>query len=173
MSRFSLSRHVWAPCQLQSNMQQASFAAKYRRYRCHTGLITLLLGMVTLSGCTSHHLQSHASLRDSISTNIQDNGLKLFRYKLTRVNPEANTSGAYVRPRNNKEAKQLAKYKQIGRDNMEAQAELGLANTMAKLQYCRDGYIELSRLIETDRAEIRGECKEGANAEDRRRFPTF
>lgn len=39
--------------------------------------------------------------------------------------------------------------------------------------YCREGYFELSRMIESGRGEIRGECKEGATDADRQKFVQF
>ena len=42
------------------------------------------------------------------------------------------------------------------------QIDLGLAKTLEKNQFCHTGYIEIDRFIGLERAEIRGECNEGA-----------
>lgn len=36
--------------------------------------------------------------------------------------------------------------------------------------FCREGYFELSRIIEYGRGEIRGECIEGASEADKQAF---
>lgn len=53
------------------------------------------------------------------------------------------------------------------------QVELGLIKTLEMTGYCREGYFELSRMIESGRGEIRGECKEGATDADRQKFVQF
>ncbi|MCH7817258.1 MAG: hypothetical protein IIC60_11885 [Proteobacteria bacterium] len=43
---------------------------------------------------------------------------------------------------------------------------------MAENGFCREGYVELERTQERGKITIRGECNEGANAEDRAKFET-
>ncbi|MFT4519726.1 MAG: hypothetical protein ACI9JM_002123 [Halioglobus sp.] len=42
---------------------------------------------------------------------------------------------------------------------------------MAQNRYCRDGYFVLEQTTNYNALSLRGECREGANSEDRIRFP--
>lgn len=58
-----------------------------------------------------------------------------------------------------KKQRQMAQQEEIWQE----QINLGLAKTLEKNQFCHSGYIEIERFIGFERAEIRGECNEGAN----------
>ncbi|QSX35809.1 hypothetical protein [Shewanella sedimentimangrovi] len=131
----------------------------------------LLQGCAKDRGLPERNEALIGKVRDKFEQDIRANGLKLFTYSLMRSGVEA--QNAPIRLEQQKRQPQ-PKAGRRDRDNAleqwEQQVELGLANTLKMNGYCRDGYIEISRLVESDRAEIRGECKEGASEEDRRHF---
>ena len=73
---------------------------------------------------------------------------------------------------NRREALKFARQMQEAREEFGAQFELGLTRTLEMTRYCRDGYLELFRMVEADRGELKGECNEGANDSDIARFGT-
>lgn len=46
-----------------------------------------------------------------------------------------------------------------------------LDNELKKSGFCRDGYMELDRMMEPQQTFIKGECIEAAGANDREKFP--
>ncbi|MBT1445770.1 hypothetical protein KJI95_14750 [Shewanella sp. JM162201] len=134
-----------------------------------------------LAGCSSAPspadvmARPDAKIRDRLSTNIAADGLKLFTYTVMTGNDSSMAEEAVNAPLRQSRQQQgrspgRAVAMQPDLTEWTEQIELGLARTLEMSGYCREGSVELSRLIERDRAEIRGECNEGATEEDRRRF---
>lgn len=114
-------------------------------------------------------------LRDKLTTDIKADGLKLFSYKARLVDHYDNEQ---TLPHQERSRQRIdpAKQRRMQQDQEEMlevwgrQVELGLTKTLEMTGYCREGYLELSRIIEPGRGEIRGECQEGANDADREKF---
>ncbi|AZQ10944.1 hypothetical protein [Shewanella khirikhana] len=138
---------------------------------------SLLLAIVTLSlgACSSSapdtdepDISYAGKIRDRLSTSIKDNGLKLFTYSVSASAPSAADALPPLPSRNL--ARSSRSRPSVDLTAWTEQIEIGLARTLAMSGYCREGSTEISRLIQADRAEIRGECNESASDEDRQRF---
>ncbi|MGL4475911.1 MAG: hypothetical protein ACRCT7_15860 [Shewanella sp.] len=126
---------------------------------------------LTVSGCQSSSslLEDYAGkIRDQMQTQIGNDGTKVFVYTLKITEPSSNHE--YIKPTSRKEALIMANNAKELRDLVTEQTELGLEKTLEMTQYCREGYIELNRLITSDRGEIRGECNESATTADREQY---
>ncbi|MFD1096897.1 hypothetical protein [Shewanella litorisediminis] len=134
----------------------------------------LVFWALLLTGCaasTESNVEPEAKyegvIRDKLTTSIAENGLKLFTYSVsnTQAMPPISVQTLELTGRDRRK-------RSSGPDLTEwtEQIELGLKRTLAMSGFCREGSIEISRLIQVDRAEIRGECTEGATDEDRQRF---
>ncbi|MBV7316596.1 hypothetical protein KU855_13160 [Shewanella sp. NIFS-20-20] len=137
----------------------------------YSGLILGMATLVVISGCQLSPSISEAyagKLRDNLVTRIGQDGTKLFTYSLRLTDPVIGDENR--RPTSRKEALRMERESRDLRDLIAEQTELGLEKTLEMSGYCRQGYIELSRLIASDRGEIRGECNEAATAEDRQKF---
>lgn len=135
-------------------------------YRIYILLVSCLM---IIQGCSSAPTPEKyaGKIRDQLTTDIKQNGLKLFTYRASLNLPSIETqqqSQDYSELRKN--VKQLAS----AIKDFEQQFDLGLAKTMEMTGYCRNGYLELFRLIENGRGELKGECNEGATQEDIIRF---
>ncbi|MCF1430522.1 MAG: hypothetical protein LPD71_12825 [Shewanella sp.] len=134
----------------------------------HQILMLLLTGTLLVACGASPSPEKYAGkIRDQLTIDIKDNSLKLFTYRATLALPPTLSR---ARPQSQQEAIKIAKQMQDAREEFEAQFELGLARTLEMTGYCRKGYLELFRMVEADRGELRGECNEGATPEDVRRF---
>lgn len=145
-----------------------------------------LLSCLTLLACSSAPIDPSefaGKFKDKLTTDIRADGLKLFTYQAGLVE-EYTTRDAAERPFPHEERmRQVAqdpreqrRFRQAQEDELEIwgrQVELGLEKTLEMTGYCREGYFELSRIIESGRGEIRGECKEGATEEDKQKFVRF
>jgi hypothetical protein len=115
--------------------------------------------------------------RDAFSTQIKGNGIKLFVYKaklataLDRSIP--GDSPLERRIRSKQDAQSYLIEQRNAENRLELwhqQIDLGLRKTIEMNGYCKAGFIELSRYVETERGEILGECNDGATAEDIKKF---
>lgn len=112
------------------------------------------LVMIILSACSSSSKDVDdfkVQVDDKFTTYIVDSEIKLFSYR-AKVHHNSISSKAQ------------------NIENWTEQVELGLIKTIEMSGYCKEGYIELSRFITYGEAEIRGECNEGATAEDITKF---
>ncbi|GAB1049419.1 MAG: hypothetical protein WAqPseu_39160 [Shewanella algae] len=136
----------------------------------------LLLLPLLLCSCSSKPNIDPAdfagAIKDSFQTDIKADGLKLFTYTARLITPDS--GGSYrisvQAPRTAKEMRQQLAIREARQAVFEQQLQLGLDNTLKMNQYCREGFYELSRLLQSDRGEIRGECRDGASEMDRSRF---
>lgn len=131
-------------------------------------------------------------LTDSFQTEIKSDGMKLFTYSIETIDRHRNQqqrramnddrqqspTGMPDRQRTRQPQDNMGN-QQINRSSrrsdsenkqMTQELEFGLKKTLEANQYCRDGYYELERLVLNDRAELRGECHEGATDKDIQRF---
>jgi len=141
--------------------------------------VPLLMAFIIASGCASHKPDADDfknRVKDRFKTDIRSNGIKLFTYKAKLEIPDDSNTELAHRERINQLKKQ-SRSKNSKRSiytpdlsDWTEQIELGLSKTLNMTGYCREGFMELSRIIEVGRAEIRGECNEGATDEDRAKF---
>ncbi len=134
--------------------------------------ILTLVAVIFLSACSSKpHVQPELTpnVRDRFTTEIKDNGLKLFTYQVWQINKSSPSSDESLqRPiiRSKEQLRELRKAQRAKEQRYEMwqqQIEIGLVHTLEKSHFCQTGYIEIDRFIGEIRAEIRGECKEGAD----------
>ncbi|GGE79496.1 hypothetical protein [Shewanella carassii] len=136
----------------------------------------LLLLPLLLSSCSSKPNIDPAdfagAIKDNFQTDIKADGLKLFTYtaRLTAPKADGRYENPIEAPRTAKEMRQRQAIREARLAVFEQQLQLGLDNTLKMNQYCREGFYELSRLLQSDRGEIRGECRDGANEMDKSRF---
>ncbi|WP_394229001.1 hypothetical protein [Shewanella colwelliana] len=139
-------------------------------------MITIFL----LSGCAASKPEVDdfsIKVEDKFQTAIKGDGIKLFTYKVKFAELPTLEQPHMAR------VKQIEKLKRSGSKKRSIyavdlsewteQIELGLDKTISMTGYCRDGYIELSRIIEVGRGEIRGECNDGATEDDLKKFASF
>lgn len=141
-----------------------------------------IFSSLTLIACSSTPIDPKelaGKLKDKLTTDIKVDGLKLFTYQASLVEelpgrdrPER-TLPHQERMQDPREQRQSWKEQEEILEVWGEQVDLGLRKTLEMTGYCREGYFELSRIIEPGRGEIRGECKEGATDSDRKKFVNF
>lgn len=145
-----------------------------------------IFGCFTLIACSSAPIdpaELAGKLKDKLTTEIKADGLKLFTYQAALVEDKSSRDMA-ERPlphaermrQMDQDPREQRRSRKEHEDILEVWGEqvvLGLTKTLEMTGYCREGYFELSRVIESGRGEIRGECKEGATATDRQKFVNF
>ncbi len=148
--------------------------------------LAIILG---LSACSARKLDVEdfdTPVEDRFITNIKGDGIKLFTYSIKYavlptmgqsqlerppMNNERGSGGNGGRKPSKNEPRQAPNSRQSADLSIwTQQVELGLDKTISMTQFCREGFIELSRIIEHGRGEIRGECNDGANEEDLVKF---
>jgi hypothetical protein len=141
----------------------------------------LLLFCVTLGACSSGKTLDRdryaGKLKDKLTTVIKGDGIKLFTYSAHLALPVKSgridtLEEEYELPRDASPNERRLAYERINAelDKWAEQIELGLEKTLKMTGFCREGYMELSRIIERGRGEIRGECNEGASEADKQKF---
>ncbi|MCL1048406.1 hypothetical protein L2755_02005 [Shewanella abyssi] len=134
-----------------------------------------LLLILLLSACsgTSEIVPEEfvGQLTDSFKTDIKNNGLKLFTYRAELV--QGSHAQQVPLPHEQRASQKKRSKKRYQGPDLTAwtqKIEHGLEQTIQMTGYCREGYIEISRSIQYDRGNIRGECKEGATEQDIAKF---
>lgn len=128
----------------------------------------VLFGLLILSACTASQRSVDdfdIKVEDKFQTQITGDGIKLFTYKIKYATLPT-IERPYLQTRQIERQQSRKKNTPPDLSDWTQQIELGLDKTIAMTGYCREGYIELSRIIELGRGEIRGECNEGATAQD-------
>ncbi|MBU2886581.1 hypothetical protein KO507_12485 [Gilvimarinus agarilyticus] len=115
-----------------------------------------VLAMVQLIACSS--VPSYGSTPESLGIDVLPNGSKQFVYRVglppeveARLNPRARPG----RPPGERD------YRKLQNRTLYVVTQTG---------YCRSGYFELDYRLGNQVQWIRGECREGASAEDERNF---
>jgi len=142
----------------------------------------IICSVILLGACSASKpdpMDFVGQFRDEFSTQIKGDGIKLFVYKAKLASArDRNLFGdAAPRDRSIRRSKQDSQSYLIEQRNAEdrlalwnQQIELGLNKTLEMKGYCNAGFIELSRYVEAERGEIRGECNDGATADDVEKF---
>ncbi|WP_076415392.1 hypothetical protein [Shewanella sp. UCD-KL12] len=132
--------------------------------------------LIAISGCAASKKEVadfDVKVKDKFKTDIRTNGIKLFTYQAKLAAPDDIKTQLPHQERIsqvNRSRRANSKRYEVDLSDWTAQIELGLNKTLDMTGYCREGYLELSRIIEVGRGEIRGECNEGATDEDRSKF---
>ncbi len=141
----------------------------------------IVCSLMALSACSASPpdpKEFAGQFRDTFSTEIKGDGIKLFTYKakLATATDRALPDDQPHDQRINRRKQDLQSYL-IEQRNAEQrlelwhqQVDLGLQKTIEMSGYCQAGFVELNRYVEMDRAEIRGECNDGATQEDFTKF---
>lgn len=128
-----------------------------------------------ISACASQDSKQRSpEFVENFHTTITDNGSKMFDYQLRVAHRESGKArqgglrprGDADKARRNGSKPDRAKMEKRFRSTVYEKLVLKLEET----GYCREGYLELSADIYRGKAEIRGECREGATREDRQKF---
>jgi len=140
----------------------------------------IICSLILLSACSSSEpdpMDFAGQFRDAFSTQIKGNGIKLFVYKAKLATALDRSIPGDAPHERRIRSKQDAQSYQIEQRNAEnrlelwhQQIDLGLRKTIEMNGYCKAGFIEFSGYVEAERGEIRGECNDGATAEDMKKF---
>lgn len=135
--------------------------------------LVLINLLAACAGTKTDPADFDAKVKDRFKTDIRGNGIKLFTYK-AKLAPTDNYASQLPHQQRAEQAKSAKRSRsrrnEVDLSDWTEQIELGLTKTLDMTGYCREGYMELSRIIEVGRGEIRGECNEGATDEDREKF---
>ena len=134
-------------------------------------LLIILFVPMMLVACASNQTIK-PEIEEIFVTDIKPNGIKLFSYTVTVSRSSGSRSGTGGGKRGGEGGKQGGGATgRPDRESMMKGIEEELDARLAETGYCREGYIVLGRRIDRGRSFIRGECKEGATADDREKFP--
>lgn len=125
-----------------------------------------------VAGCSSNkpeHPNTRPEPQETLSTDIQPDGTKLFSYVLEM--PRGNADRFKREPHHrDRSQKHPGSQRETGAQDLEqriqAKIESRLDKKIRDSGYCKDGFIILDRYIGRGRATIRGECRDGASTEE-------
>lgn len=125
-------------------------------------ILRLAVMCLCLSACST---ASYRGMSETLSFRIMDNHSKQFIYRIERPQPAVGPRpevprGAQVRDRP-KTAPNEYDYRRL---------QSKTADVVARVGYCREGYLELDFRLARHVQWIRGECREGASDADIERF---
>lgn len=131
----------------------------------------LILAALLLGGCSTNDGRSYVEteMTETLEVEILPNTSKMFTYRL-RWPEELIPSHINVARRGSDPGREFA---QGGVDLGRNTYDRLLTNTAYAVEqagYCRDGFFELDRSISRYHLWVRGECKDGATADDRQEF---
>jgi len=137
----------------------------------YRNLILMLLVPLILAACASNQMKQ-PEIEETLETDIKSNGIKLFKYTETARMPD----GSYRVSSHGKSGGEggMSGGGQDGwfdrESRIKEEMHEKLDARLTETGYCREGYIVLSSSIGGGRSFIRGECKEGATEDDRKKF---
>ena len=146
------------------------------------------VALICMAGCSSN--QKNEVPQGYLATNIFDDGSKQFVYtvELSESNGQGKRGKGNGRPGNVAGQVRGSSNRGLsggvtagtsgkgGRGGRGQQGRAGLLNDaveaeLKKTGYCRDGFMELDRMMEPGQTFIKGECVEAASVNDREEFP--
>ncbi len=144
-------------------------------------LLPIFASAVFISGCAS---QPKSAVKKIFVTNISVDGIKSFSFSLIRDRSQKKNysgkgrgsgSGVMGSGMGGGKGKMSGGHsgKNGGGDNFERlkiRTENELVVTLDETGYCRDGYSELESYFVQGVSQIRGECYDDANEDDRQKF---
>ncbi len=128
------------------------------------------LMVVTLAGCANNgglvrdDNPSHR-IDEKFSTSIADDGTKFFVYWLTL--PRLHVAEPRIQQSKKRTADSFDSRRDASRSKLLTQR---LALILAKTRYCKNDFFELERRMQFSEVMVRGECRDAASAEDRKKF---
>jgi hypothetical protein len=136
----------------------------------YKNLLVMLFVPMLLVACASSQTKK-PEIEELFITDIKPNGIKLFSYTVSVSRPSGSRGGTGRGKRGGGGGKQGGGATgRPDRESMMKGLKEKLDARLAETGYCREGYIVLGRRIDRGRSFIRGECKEGATADDREKF---
>jgi len=137
----------------------------------YKNLLLMLFVPLILAACASSQMKQ-SEIEEMFVTDIKPNGIKLFNYSVTmsRSDGSHRVSG---RGKSGGEGGVSGGGPAgwYGRESgMKEKMHEKLNARLTETGYCREGYIVLGSSIGGGRSFIRGECKEGATEDDRKKF---
>ena len=137
----------------------------------YKNLLLMLFVPLILAACASNQMKQ-SEIEEMFVTDIKSNGIKLFNYSVTMSRPDGSHSVS-GRGKSGGEGGMSGGGPAgwHGRESgMKEKMHEKLDARLTETGYCREGYIVLSSSIGGGRSFIRGECKEGATEDDRKKF---
>ncbi|QBF84340.1 hypothetical protein EXU30_17930 [Shewanella maritima] len=141
----------------------------------------IVIALASLCACSASPVDPQefaGRYKDRFSTQIKGKDIKLFTYRASLATSSQRGIDDDL-PHNQRISRKKQDASSYRREQARKQemleawgehVEVGLVKTLAMTGYCQTGYIELSRYVTSDRAEIRGECNEGATEADIEKF---
>jgi hypothetical protein len=130
----------------------------------YLGLLVSL--MMVLSACGSRSLIPPPPADEQLIPDITADGTKFFVFQRDYRRPQDVEDEFEFRPSGNHQNNRSRGAVITGEANVEGRLSL----IMERTGYCRTGFFELYREQTLQRFSVRGECREGATDDDRRRF---
>ena len=135
-------------------------------------LIILLLATVLMAGCgTAGRSYVETEMVETLEVEILPNTSKMFTYRLRWPEDHIPNHIRIDRGNGNPGREFQRGGIDVGRGTHERLLE-NTAYVVERAGYCREGFFELDRSISRYHLWVRGECKDGATAEDRKTFGT-
>ncbi|WP_237054733.1 hypothetical protein [Microbulbifer sediminum] len=146
-------------------------------------LLAIVTTAVGAASCSSSATDNDRAMREFFDTHITGNDAKRFEYTMHIRPPErrgrsrstGKGRGGTGTPGNaGNRADWQARMEAIWEkylQQMSLKLREGVKAKLAETGYCQEGYMELERVVTRGRLSLRGECRDGATDEDRKRFP--
>lgn len=134
-------------------------------------IFTLLLFMFSCS-----QTPKEKATREYFVTHILADGTKMFSYVLERSNNnQRKTKGRKRRSKGSFKAQNRTErsgqsYRKEGDQRNKSRFYKRLDGLLSHKNYCREGYVELNSSFNRQRSEIKGQCNEKANENDKMTF---
>lgn len=133
---------------------------------------SLIILVALVAACSSNkpvHPNTRSKPQETFNTDIQPDGTKQFSYvlEMSRGNTDKFKRGSRHRDRSQKHTgSQRETGAQDWEQRIQAKIESRLDKKIEDSGYCKEGFIILDSYIGRGRATIRGECRDGASAEE-------
>lgn len=130
----------------------------------------LFVSVLMLLGCSSGRDYTDTGMVETLETEILANGSKMFVYRLRWPDDQIPNHVRVVRNTRAKPDPYVRNGVEINRHTYE-RVRINAEYVVARLGYCRHGYLELDGSVSRYHMWLKGECRDSATDEDRARFP--
>lgn len=131
--------------------------------------LAIVLSVFLLASCsTPGRNYTSNTMVETLETEILPNGSKMFFYRLRWPEDAVPSHIRVAKGRDMASPYERAGVEVNRHTHRRMQENAGVI--AARYGYCREGYLELDRSIARFHLWIKGECKEGASAQDREKF---
>ena len=131
------------------------------------GLVLIVAGQ--LAGCNTVE-RAQAGMTESLEIEIRPNASKLFVYRLADPTGARAHQAQVQRLRAQRRGGRAAGPRDRGGVRSYRLLQASAQRALLSTGFCRDGYLELDRRISANLLWLRGECRDAATEEDRKRF---